>query len=202
MVDADIGRLMSAANDEVSRDNPEALFVTAFAAILDLDTGELTYSNAGHDDPYVMPPGSAPLVRLSDGDGPPLCAFDGFPYSAGRRQMRRGEVLCLVTDGVTEARDGTGGLYGGARLQALLARCASMEITPRALVDALLASVDAFAGRQEAADDLTVLAVHPGTVRRPRRVPSGRGSRPAGSAAPRRRRRSAPAVRVCRARSP
>lgn len=73
--------------------------------------------------------------------------------------MRRGEVLCLVTDGVTEARDRAGGLYGGARLQALLARCAGMEITPRALVDALLASIDAFAGRQEAADDLTVLAV-------------------------------------------
>lgn len=159
MADADIGRLMSAANDEVSRDNPEALFVTAFAAILDLDTGEVTYCNAGHDDPYVMQPGSSPLVRLSDGDGPPLCAVDGFRYSAGRRQMRRGEVLCLVTDGVTEARDGAGGLYGGARLQALLARCAGMEITPRALVDALLASVDAFAGRQEAADDLTVLAV-------------------------------------------
>jgi len=159
MADADIGRLMSAANDEVSRDNPEALFVTAFAAILDLDTGELTYCNAGHDDPYVMQPGSATLVRLSDGDGPPLCAVDGFRYSAGRRQMRRGEVLCLVTDGVTEARDGAGGLYGGARLHALLARCAGMEFTPRALVDALLASVDAFAGRQEAADDLTVLAV-------------------------------------------
>jgi serine phosphatase RsbU (regulator of sigma subunit) len=159
MAGADIGELMSAANDEVSRDNPEALFVTAFAAILDLDTGGLAYCNAGHDDPYVMPPDSAPLVRLSDGDGPPLCAVDGFRYAAGRRRMRRGEMLCLVTDGVTEARDRAGGLYGSARLQTLLARCAGPEIAPRALVDALLASVDAFAGKREAADDLTVLVV-------------------------------------------
>jgi len=159
MSGADVGALMSAANDEVSRDNPEALFVTAFAAILDLDTGELTYCNAGHDNPYVLQPGSAALMRLSDGDGPPLCAVDGFCYRAGQHQMRRGEVLCLVTDGVTEARDRTGAFYGGARLQTLLAGCASTEIAPRALVAALVKSVDSFAGREEAADDLTVLAV-------------------------------------------
>jgi serine phosphatase RsbU (regulator of sigma subunit) len=159
MSGADVGELMSAANDEVSRDNPEALFVTAFAAILDLDTGELTYCNAGHDNPYVLQPGSAALMRLSDGDGPPLCAVDGFRYAAGQRQMRRGEVLCLVTDGVTEARDRTGALYGGARLQTLLAGCASTEIAPRTLVAALVKSVDSFAGKEEAADDLTVLAV-------------------------------------------
>jgi serine phosphatase RsbU (regulator of sigma subunit) len=50
--DADIGELMSAANAEVSRDNPEMLFVTAFAGILDLDTGELQYCNAGHENPF------------------------------------------------------------------------------------------------------------------------------------------------------
>jgi serine phosphatase RsbU (regulator of sigma subunit) len=47
--DTDIGELMSAANAEVSRDNPEMLFVTAFAGILDLETGHLHYCNAGHE---------------------------------------------------------------------------------------------------------------------------------------------------------
>ena len=51
---ADIGELMSAANAEVSRDNPEMLFVTVFAGILDLDTGELAYCNAGHENPYLV----------------------------------------------------------------------------------------------------------------------------------------------------
>ncbi len=157
--DADIGELMSAANEEVSRDNPESLFVTAFAAILDLDTGELTYCNAGHDNPYVLQPGSATLFRLSDGDGPPLCAVDGFPYAAGQSRLQRGDVLCLITDGVTEALDRAGTLYGSTRLQALLAECAGAATAPQTLVDALRASVDAFAGETEAADDLTVLAV-------------------------------------------
>ncbi len=155
---ADVGKLMTTANEEVSRDNPEALFVTAFAAILDLDTGELAYCNAGHDNPYVLRPGSTVLSRLCDGDGPPLCAVDHFPYQAGQHRLNCGETVCLITDGVTEALDCAGALYGSTRLQALLAQCAGAA-APRAVVDALRASVDAFAGETEPADDLTVLVV-------------------------------------------
>ena len=57
--DADIGAIMVVANGEVSRDNPGNLFVTAFAAILDLDSGELRYCNAGHDNPYRLHPSYA-----------------------------------------------------------------------------------------------------------------------------------------------
>ena len=49
-----MGALLAVANTEVSRDNPEMLFVTAFAAILDLGSGELAYCNAGHEDPYLV----------------------------------------------------------------------------------------------------------------------------------------------------
>ena len=59
--DADIGAIMAAANAEVSRDNAEMLFVTAFAGILDLDTGELDYCNAGHDNPYRLHAATATL---------------------------------------------------------------------------------------------------------------------------------------------
>ena len=159
MADAGIGELMSAANTEVSRDNPEDLFVTAFAAILELDSGRLAYCNAGHDNPYVLQQGGGMPECLCDGDGPPLCAVEGFRYLGGQRQMKAGEMLCLVTDGVTEARDGAGTLYGSARLQALLVACANTSVTPQTLVDALRSSVQSFAGDAEAADDLTVLAV-------------------------------------------
>ncbi len=155
----DIGDVMSAANDEVSRDNPEALFVTAFAAILDLETGELAYCNAGHDNPYVLQPGAAGLGRLAEGDGPPLCVVDGFRYRSGRHRMRAGEMLCLVTDGVTEAQDHAGTLYGTARLQALLAEQLRAPSSPAELVAALRASVQGFAGDDEPADDVTMLVV-------------------------------------------
>ena len=55
--DATISELMRAANEEVSRDNPEMFFVTVFAGILDLRSGELAYCNAGHENPYVLAPG-------------------------------------------------------------------------------------------------------------------------------------------------
>jgi hypothetical protein len=101
----DLGTLMAAANAEVSRDNPEALFVTAFAAILDLDSGTLAYCNAGHENPFRVDPVGAGVLRITDGDGPPLCAVDAFAYRGARLQLEPGELLCVVSDGVTEARN-------------------------------------------------------------------------------------------------
>jgi len=155
---ADIGLLMSVANAEVSRDNQEMLFVTAFAGILDLETGELHYCNAGHDNPYLIHPADAGVRRIDDGDGPPLCAMSDFEYEGGRYAMRPGELLCVITDGVSEAQDPAGALFGGARVEAMLTRMGS-GTTAQGVVEALQAEVDVFAAGAEPADDLTILAL-------------------------------------------
>jgi CHASE2 domain-containing sensor protein/serine phosphatase RsbU (regulator of sigma subunit) len=159
--DGEIGMLMAAANAEVSRDNPEMLFVTAFAAVLDLETGELAYCNAGHDNPYLFGAADAAVRRIADGDGPPLCAVDDFAYDGARRQLQPGEWLCIVTDGVTEAQRAAGELYGGPRVEDFLRRfCrAHAAADAGAVVAALRADVDAFAAGAEPADDLTVLVL-------------------------------------------
>jgi serine phosphatase RsbU (regulator of sigma subunit) len=164
---ADVGLLMSAANAEVSRDNQEMLFVTAFAGILDLETGELAYCNAGHDNPYLIDPGNATVRRIHDGDGPPLCALSDFEYQGGRCAMRPGELLCVITDGVSEAQDPAGALFGGARVEAMLTRLGSGRGTARSVVEALQADVGVFVAGAEPADDLTILALRwqgPGTT--------------------------------------
>ena len=92
------------------------LFVTAFAGILDLDTGELQYCNAGHENPFLMRATDTAVRRIEDGDGPPLCAVADFAYEGGRWSMQRDEILCIVTDGVTEALNREGALYGSARV--------------------------------------------------------------------------------------
>ncbi len=152
---------MTIANAEVSRDNPEMLFVTAFAAILDLDTGELAYCNAGHDNPYLFGAPDATVRRIADGDGPPLCVVDDFAYAGARCQMQPGEWLCVVTDGVTEAQRAAGELYGGQRVEDLLLRFGPAHAAADAdtIVAALRADVDAFAAGAEPADDLTVLVL-------------------------------------------
>ncbi|HKP67072.1 MAG TPA: CHASE2 domain-containing protein, partial [Casimicrobiaceae bacterium] len=106
----DLGNLLAQMNNEVSRDNPAALFVTAFAGVVDLDTGELDYCNAGQENPWLVSAGTG-IRRLADGDGPPLCAVDDFTYQPARVQLRPGDVLCVVSDGVTEAVNASGELF-------------------------------------------------------------------------------------------
>jgi serine phosphatase RsbU (regulator of sigma subunit) len=157
--DADLGDIMASANADLSRDNAETLFVTAFAAIVDLDNGELTYCNAGHDNPVVLRAGRQPLRRIEDGDGPPLCALDGFAYRSARLQLEPADTLCIWTDGVTEAQDGSGALYGTERLNAVLSHHQVLATPPLELVQALQQDVAAFVGSAPAADDLTILAL-------------------------------------------
>jgi adenylate cyclase len=153
--DADLGALLSQANLEVARDNPGALFVTVFAGVLDLRSGQLDYCNAGQENPWRVRPGGDEVARLTEGGGPPLCVVDDFDYRAARTQLQPGDLLCIVSDGVTEANNRTGALYGTARVDAVLA---NIDSAPGA-VAAIGGDVKAFADGAEAADDMTVLAV-------------------------------------------
>jgi serine phosphatase RsbU (regulator of sigma subunit) len=153
--DADTGALLTRANVEIGRDNAAAFFVTAFAAVLDLRTGVLDYCNAGHENPWRRDAAGGAPVRLADGGGPPLCVVDDFTYRAARLQLAPGEFVCVVSDGVTEANDPSGTMYGAARVEAVLARAPSA----RAAVDALRGDVHAFVHGAGAYDDMTVLVV-------------------------------------------
>ena len=156
---ASIGELMRSANAEVSRDNSAMFFVTIFAAILDLETGVLSYCNAGHENPYRLVPGGA-VLRIADGDGPPLCVVDGFAYRGASLQMQPGELLCLVSDGVVEAQTAAGALYGSRRLEEALLRANAGQATASVVIDAVQADVAAFARGAEPADDSTLLCLH------------------------------------------
>lgn len=156
---ADIGDIMIAANAEISRDNTEMLFVTAFAAVLDLRTGELVYCNAGHENPYRLGPGRAPPRRIVDGDGPPLCAMSDYAYRSARCQLVPGETLCLMTDGVPEAQDRAGALYGSDRAERVIVDLAQRGANAEEIVSALRSDVLVFADGAEPHDDVTILAL-------------------------------------------
>jgi len=156
---ANIGDIMTAANAEVSRDNVESLFVTVFAAILDLRSGELAYCNAGHENPFVIRPNSPHPERIGDGDGPPLCAMSDYDYRSASRRLVPGELLCLMTDGVTEAQNPAGELYGHARAERVIGELFGADASARELVTALQGDVLAFEDGAEPNDDLTLIAL-------------------------------------------
>jgi len=150
--------LMREANAEISRENGEGLFVTVLAGILDTRTGLLEYCNAGHEPPYLVPSGERPIQRLADGGGPPLCAVDGFPYTASSLRLSPGDTVCLVTDGVTEAADAGGALFGRERLETLLAKTGP-GTSATDVGDAIRQEVARFAEGVEPSDDLAILVV-------------------------------------------
>jgi adenylate cyclase len=153
--DADLGALLSQANAEVERDNPAAFFVTVFAAVLDLRTGVLDYCNAGQENPWRREASSGAIERLAEGGGPPLCVVDDFVYRASCVRLSPGDLVCVVSDGVSEANDAKGAMYGTARVETVLAEARSA----RGAVGAICNAVHGFVNGAPASDDLTVLAV-------------------------------------------
>jgi adenylate cyclase len=156
---ASVAETLRDAARDIGRENPEQFFVTLVAGILDARTGELRLANAGHDVPYRVRRGGT-VRRVEAAGGPPLCAVDDFPYEESLHALEPGDVLCMVTDGITEAMNGRGELYGTARLAALVGRLGSEpELAPRLVVTAIREEVARFCGDAELADDLTILAV-------------------------------------------
>jgi adenylate cyclase len=155
--DVDIGEIINRANAEISRDNAEMLFITMFAGILNIATGELHFCNAGHDAPILLRAGEPPQAVNGEG-GPPLCIVDDFPYMTEIIRLEPGDVLCITTDGITEAMNGKGELLGRERTEAALAAMPP-DASAQAITDALQAAVAAFVAGAEPSDDLTILTV-------------------------------------------
>jgi CHASE2 domain-containing sensor protein/serine phosphatase RsbU (regulator of sigma subunit) len=144
------------AAQEIARDNPETFFVTVFAATLELETGELTYCNAGHEPPYVR--GATGFHRLPAAPRPPVGVPGAFSFTAESLRLAHGDSLCALTDGVTEAMNERGDLYGAPRLERLLASLPA-DVAPGEVNAAVIEDVKRFVGDAPASDDLTLLAL-------------------------------------------
>jgi len=144
-------------NAELSHDNRQAMAVSVLVGVLHPGDGRLDLCCAGHDNPVIVDAaGNAREVDL-DG-GPPLCVAETFPYPVETHTLGPGETLFCFTDGLTEAQDPGGELFGRARAHAAMAQAAKAGDVS-ASVDSLVAQVRAFEAGGEPSDDLTILAV-------------------------------------------
>lgn len=129
-------------------------FVTAFVGVLNPDTGELSYCNAGHNPPVIFS-ANGTIRRLEVG-GPVLGILSDTEWHEGRLRLQSDEVLVCYTDGATEATNGVEE-YGEARF--IEAVRENTSLTPYKLCTALYASMRAFIGTTEQFDDTTYLAI-------------------------------------------
>jgi serine phosphatase RsbU (regulator of sigma subunit) len=144
------------AHEEIARDNPESLFVTLCALVLDLESGAIELVNAGHEPPLVL--GASGVEPMRGEPGPPLCVIDAYDYPITRTGLQRGDLLVLLTDGVTEATDPAGALYGRERLAACLAAQRGNP-APEQIIAAVRADVERHAAGIELPDDVAMVAV-------------------------------------------
>ena len=153
----EVDEAMTEANRRLCEDNESGMFVTAWLARLDLARGELVYANAGHN---------PPLIAHADGefeylrDAKPglfLAGMEGVRYRKHSRGVLPGDRVFLYTDGVTEAMDPSGAMYGTERLRGRLCRMSGAG--PRRACETVRADVEDFVDGAEQADDITMLAV-------------------------------------------
>jgi serine phosphatase RsbU (regulator of sigma subunit) len=143
----------SILNEELTRDNSEAMNVTMLIGIMDLATGELMLMSAGHEHPlHIRADGGITMHEL-DG-GPPFCIVD-FPYPDEPMKLLPGETLLMISDGVSEALNGSRELFGHDRLLAAVKGQGSAT----AMIEAVRDAVRAFEDGVDPTDDLTVMAV-------------------------------------------
>lgn len=148
--------ILYAVNNELCDDNDSGMFVTEFLGILTISTGEIVYSNGGHNLPYVLRSKGTPevLPRMA---GMALGVMEDVPYNRARVNLNPGDSLVMYTDGVTEAMNESGELFGEERLEKCLTGLTGR--TAREEVEAVLQSTRDFVQNANQSDDITMVVL-------------------------------------------
>ncbi len=156
MLGRSAAEILAKTNEALCSNNRMEMFVTAWLGILEIPTGKLTAANAGHEYPAVKcPEGSFELFR--DKHGFVIGGLDSVSYKEYELQLEPGAKLFLYTDGLTEATDTNGGMFGTSRM--LTALNADPDSTPEQVLTNMHHAVDDFVKDAEQFDDLTMLCM-------------------------------------------
>lgn len=141
-------------NNILCESNSENLFITAFEAVINIETGHLTYVNAGHELPYIYKKGkdwnAYPMKA-----GFVLAGMEDMKFTTGEFYLEPGDKVFQYTDGVTEATNINNELYGMDRLKKILDTCCDKNMEE--LLSAVKKDIDSFVGDAPQFDDITML---------------------------------------------
>ena len=147
---------MTYSNNLLAKEAVNSMFVTVFYGIYNIQTGEVTYANAGHNPPYLMK-ANGTIEQLPLSKDIVAGAIDEYEFSDEKLQLEHGDTLLLYTDGVTEATDKDYAEYGEGRLETLLKQQTKADC--QQIIDKVKEDVKAFVGDAEQSDDITLLAL-------------------------------------------
>lgn len=145
-------RILSSISHTLSEDNENNIFVTFFVGVLDLPTGRLRYSNAGHESPVILSDGEKKLECVSN---VPLGVDQDWEYTLQETTLSNQTTLFLYTDGLTEAMDPEQRLFGKKRMMEELKKRQS----PEEISNSMTKAVTRFMEGAEQSDDLTMLII-------------------------------------------
>jgi serine phosphatase RsbU (regulator of sigma subunit) len=154
------GEVLRRTNDPLVMDIPPNMFVTCFYGILDPQSGRLVYANAGHDLPYLLRRGGSDAQELR-ARGMPLGLMPGMSYEEKEIVLQEGDSVLLYSDGLVEAHDPRGEMFGFPRLRVLIVEHGGGgEEEEKPLVDSLLEELYSFTEEGwEQEDDITLLTL-------------------------------------------
>ncbi|MEK6256881.1 MAG: ammonium transporter, partial [Chloroflexota bacterium] len=148
--------ILNYVNNELSENNESAMFVTTFLAVLDIRSGVLEYSNAGHNPPYIIR-SDREVEKLDEFHGPIIGAMPKLTFEQSSIVLKQGDTVLLHTDGVTEAMNPDEILFSNKRYEEILK--SNPLLTPQKLIDKVIEEVKLFEDDSKQADDITMLAL-------------------------------------------
>ena len=153
----EIAEIANEANRRLCTQNPMGLFVTCMLAMVDLENGAVDYVCAGHEPAFLIGPDDSRRPLPMTG-GLAMGLMEDFDYSSRRQVLQPGETLFMYTDGLTDATNLDGGLFGKERLEGTLDGSAGQS--PEDIVNHVWAEIGSFSAGAAAADDMTCLVLY------------------------------------------
>ena len=148
------GKILETVNNNLCENNDECMFVTVWLGCITLSTGELKWANAGHEYPAVCRAGGD-FELIKDIHGPGLGTFEDVTFEEQEITLAKGDLLFLYTDGIPEATDGEGIIFGTEMMIDALNKCRK-EKELRNMAASVKSSVDAFVKNAPQFDDITM----------------------------------------------
>ena len=149
----DMASFMTRLNKATCANCPSNRFITFFFSVLDSNTGNLVFANAGHNPPILVR--ASGEAKMIEGGGPVLGILPVAPYREMRSELGRGDLLVLYSDGVTEATNAVYEEYGEERFTEVLRE--NRDRPAAEIVQAVTSSLTAFAAGAPQADDITLV---------------------------------------------